>query len=103
MYGSDPALSRDSETRRRVLIDLHSANADLAFDRGDELRRVVADAVLEHDRHLSNLGRRGDRVAANDDEIGDLAGGNRPEILVHAEDLGAVERHDLNRFGWREA
>src|SRR5262245_51931953 len=53
-----------------------SADPDLALHRGHELRRVVANAVLEHRRHLADVGRLRDRIAANDDEIGALAGGD---------------------------
>src|SRR6185295_1904491 len=42
-----------------------SADADLALDRRQQSGRVVADAVLEHGRHIPDLGRLRDRIAAD--------------------------------------
>src|SRR6266850_1568665 len=95
------AVPRGSHLRgRRSSGSTISANADLAFDRGDELGRVVADAVLEHRRHVADVCRLCDRVAANDGEIRHLANRNRSQLLVDAKNLRAVEGHDLNRLDW---
>ena len=53
-----------------------STPADRAAHRLDELRRVVADAVLEDDFYLLDVGDVSRRVAADDYQVGLAAGGD---------------------------
>src|SRR5262245_1325162 len=55
---------KHENTKTRNLTD-----ANLAFYRGEQLRGVVADSVLEYRRDFPDLRRRGDGIAANHDEI----------------------------------
>ena len=54
--------------------DYHVQSVDPhpAFDSGEQLGRVVPDAVLEHRRHLANHGRVRGEVSVQHHQVGDL-------------------------------
>ena len=64
---------------------------------------IVPDALLEHERHLANVIDSRRRIAVDHDEVGLLAGGDRPDERAAAEERGAVQRADFDRLERREA
>src|SRR2546421_12513392 len=85
-----------------ILAACQSVDTDTSLDRSNQLRRVVADTVLEDSRDFANDARVAREISVEHDEIGELATLDRADLVVHTEDLGAVGRHDLNRLRWRE-
>ena len=71
--------------------------------RCDQLRRVVADALLEHRLDLADVADRRRRIAVDHDQVGLLADRDAADALVAAEILRAVQRRDRDRLERREA
>src|ERR1041385_1603575 len=71
-------------------------------DRREELLRIEANAVLEHDLDVLDVGDPGRRVALDHDQVGVLADGDAADAVLAAEVLRAVERRDLDRLDRRE-
>src|SRR5512133_3782603 len=69
----------------------------------EQLGRVVRDAVLEDELHFANIGDPVGGVAVDDDEVGMLAGGDRADAVLLAEELRAVGRGDPDGFDGRES
>src|SRR5947209_19782546 len=69
----------------------------------EKFLRVVSDAVLEHELHVLDVVDASGRVALHDEEIRILAHGDRPNLILAAEECGTVERRDANGLERREA
>src|SRR5688572_11021821 len=80
--------------RRRPKLPLHGAH---------QLKRVVPHARLHHEPDIARVADVVERIAAHDDEIGPLAGGDRAEAVADAERAGAVQRRYAQRAGWWDA
>lgn len=65
--------------------------------------RVVADAVLEDDLGIFDVGDVLAGVATDDDEVGVFSGRDRADGLLAAEIDGSVEGGDVNGFDGAEA
>ena len=80
-----------------------SVKADLAAHGFDELRGVVADAVLEDDLNLFDVFDIGRGISLQHDDVGCFAGSQRTNFIELAEEFGAVRRGDVNGLERREA
>src|ERR1700738_4550847 len=78
-------------------------HADRAAHRLDQLRGVVADAVLEDGLHFLDVGDLDRGIAAHDDQVGELAGHKRADAVRLAEEGGAVGGGDVDRLERRKA
>src|SRR5205823_14709453 len=79
-----------------------SVLAEPPLHRLEQLRGVVADAVLEHDPDVLDIADPARRVALDDDEVGVLAAGDAADAILLAGIDRAVERGDLDRLDRRE-
>jgi len=77
--------------------------ADLAAHGFNELRGVVADAVLEDDLNLFDVFDIGRRVSLQHDDVGSFAGSERTNLVELAEEFGAIRSGDVNGLELREA
>ena len=80
-----------------------SVKADLAAHGFDELRGVVADAVLKDDLNLFDVFDIGRGVSLQHDDVGCFAGSQRANFVELAEEFGAVRSGDVNGLERREA
>ena len=69
--------------------------ADLAAHGFDELRGVVADAVLEDDLNLFDVFDIGRGVSLQHDDVGGFARSQRANFIELAEEFGAVRSGDV--------
>src|SRR4029079_1622903 len=76
---------------------------DLAADRGNQLRRIVADPLPEDRLHLADVGDGGRRIAVDDHQVGLFAGGDGANPGVAPQILRAVRRANLDGFDRGEA
>ena len=72
------------------------SQANHALHRRDQLGRVVAHAVPEHQCDVPNLGWVGRGIAADHDEIRQLSRSDAPEPIIGAEDLGPIRGENLD-------
>src|SRR6185312_12830344 len=75
---------------------------DFSLHGCDQLRRVVADPLLEHDVDVLEVGDARGRVAVQHDEVGLLAYCDGTDFRRASEKGRAVERADLDRLERRE-
>lgn len=68
--------------------------ADLAAHGFDELRGVVANAVLEDDLNLFDVFYIGRGISLQHDDVGCFAGSQRANFIELAEEFGAVRSGD---------
>src|SRR5262245_25464177 len=80
-----------------------SADPDLAAHRLDEPGRVVADAVLEHDLDVLDVGDALRRISLHEDEVGAASLPQGAEVRLPAHEAGPVLRRDLDRLDRRES
>src|SRR5688572_2106340 len=105
LRASGAPLGMTMAARAALRSEWHMASVDPhpTLHRRDQLRRVVADAVLEDRRHLANHARIRGEIALQHDEIRELSFLHRAELVSDAEDLRAVRRHDLHGLCGSEA
>src|SRR5689334_5348880 len=77
--------------------------ADFPFDGSDQLRRIVADTFLEHERHLPNIVDARGGITVQHDEVSLFTDRDRADAIRATEVRRTVERRDLDRFERRES
>ena len=70
---------------------------DLPFRLREQLLGVVDEPRLEHELHVPRVPDVGQRVAAHDEQIGELADLDRSELVRNAQRPRTVDRGDLER------
>src|SRR5579864_3494518 len=75
-----------------------SANSYHTAHGVDQLRRIVSDAVLEHELDVFDVGDAHRRIAFDDDEIGVLARRDRTEVVGPSQELRTVQSRDADRL-----
>src|SRR5436309_13271215 len=78
------------------------AQTDLPARGFDEFRRVVTDAVLEHDFDFLDVFDIRGRISLYNDDIGQLADRQRADSIQLTEKLRAIGSVDVNRLHRRD-
>src|SRR5262245_53144015 len=100
----DSNLARlDSSAAKNRCYCSSLEQADAALDRRDQLRGIVRDALLEHERRLAHVLDARRRIAVDHDEIRLLSRDERPRERASAQIGRAVQGGDLDRLERREA